>query len=233
MAPFMFTKPTPIWITLGAVTLACCAGSVNAVGFLGLQHQALTHMSGTVTNLGMELARGDRQLAQHALLVIVCFFSGCVLSGVIIRHSTLKAGRRYGVALTLESALLFTAAYLFRHQAITGDYLAAMACGLQNAMATTYSGAVIRTTHVTGIVTDLGIAVGLLARREPVDWRRMRLYVVLLSGFFLGSTLGAAGFIKFGYDTILFPATLTGTAGIGFTLVKHYRRNHPPAQSPA
>jgi uncharacterized membrane protein YoaK (UPF0700 family) len=44
-----------------------------------------------------------------------------------------------------------------------------MACGLQNAMATGYSGAVIRTTHVTGIVTALGIAVGLAARRERVD----------------------------------------------------------------
>jgi uncharacterized membrane protein YoaK (UPF0700 family) len=229
----MFTKPTPPWITLGAVTLACCAGCVNAIGFLGLHHQALTHMSGTVTNLGMELARGDRDLAQHALLVILCFFSGCVLSGVIIRHSTLKAGRRYGVALTFESGLLFTSAYLFRHQAAAGDYLAAMACGLQNAMATSYSGAVIRTTHVTGIVTDLGIAVGLLARREPVDWRRMRLYLVLLSGFFLGSTLGSAGFIRFGYDTLLFPATLTGLAGVGFTIVKHYLRNHSPTKAHA
>lgn len=231
MARGMFTKPTPIWITLGAVTLACCAGSVNAVGFLGLQHQALSHMSGTVTNLGMELARGDRQLAQHAFLVLLCFFSGCVLSGVIIRHSTLKAGRRYGFALTVESGLLFTATYLFRHQSPIGDYLAAMACGLQNAMATSYSGAVIRTTHVTGIVTDLGIAIGLLARREPVDWRRMRLYLVLLSGFFLGSTLGATGFLKFGYDTLLFPAILTGVSGVGFTLFRHYWRAHPPGHA--
>ena len=227
----MFTKPTPRWITFGAMTLACCAGCINAVGFLGLHHQALTHLSGTVTNLGMELARGDLQLAAHAALVILFFFLGCVLSGTIIRHSTLKAGRRYGVALACESALLCVATYLFRHGSFTGDYLAAMACGLQNAMATSYSGAVVRTTHVTGIVTDLGIAVGLIARREPVDWRRMKLYLVLLAGFFVGSTLGAFGYFRFGYDTLLFPGALTGLAGISFAIFKHLRR--PLSPSPA
>jgi uncharacterized membrane protein YoaK (UPF0700 family) len=204
------------------MTLASIAGCINAVGFLGVHHQAVTHLTGTVTNLGMELARGDRSLALHAFLVILFFFLGCVLSGVIIRHSALKAGRRYGVALACESLLLVVSAYLFRHQAYSADCLAAMACGLQNAIATSYSGAVIRTTHVTGIVTDLGIAVGLVARREPVDWRRIRLYLVLLTGFFLGGVLGTFGFLRFGYDTLLLPAALAGATGVGHAIFRHY-----------
>ena len=96
-----------------------------------------------------------------------------------------------------------------------------MACGLQNAMATSYSGAVIRTTHMTGIVTDLGIALGLLARGEPVDRRRMGLYLVLLAGFFAGGILGAAGFARFGYDMLLGPALLSGITGIGFATSRH------------
>jgi uncharacterized membrane protein YoaK (UPF0700 family) len=218
----MFTKETPLWITAGAMILAGIAGCVNAVGFLGLHHQAVTHLTGTVTNLGMELARGDRSLAQHAFLVILFFFLGCVFSGVIIRHSTLKAGRRYGFALVSESALLFASAYLFRHQSNAGEYLSAMACGLQNAMATSYSGSVVRTTHVTGIVTDLGIAVGLVARREAVDWRRVRLYLVLLTGFFLGGLLGTFGFLRFSYDILLLPAALAGIAGLSHAVFRHY-----------
>src|SRR5262249_21770368 len=124
----MFKQAAPRWIALGGFTLACGAGCINAIGLLGAQHHALSHMSGTVTNVGTELARGEYPLAVHAVLVIVFFFLGCVLSGMIIRHSALRAGRRYGVALSCESALLFAAAWLLHHGAMAGDYLAAMAC---------------------------------------------------------------------------------------------------------
>jgi uncharacterized membrane protein YoaK (UPF0700 family) len=220
----MLTKKIPGWILGGGALLACGAGCINVIGFLGMHHQAISHMSGTVSNLGLELARGDRLMAWHAATTLGFFFAGCVLSGMIIRHSTLKAGRRYGVALACESALLVAATYFLRHGAISGDYLAAMACGLQNAMATSYSGAVIRTTHITGIVTDLGIALGLLARREPVDHRRMGLYFVLLTAFFFGGVLGAVGFQRFGYDTLLAPAALAGVTGIGYALFRHFTR---------
>jgi uncharacterized membrane protein YoaK (UPF0700 family) len=197
---------------------------VNAVGFLGVHHQALSHMSGTVSNLGIGLVGGDDSALAHVASTLGFFFAGCVLSGLIIRQSTLKAGRRYGVALAIEAGLLLGATYLLRHGAITGDYLAAMACGLQNAMATSYSGAVIRTTHMTGIVTDLGIALGLLARGEKVDWRRVGLYGVLLTGFLTGGVLGALGYARFGYDTLLVPATLTGVGGIGYALFKQFEK---------
>jgi len=222
----MLTKKIPGWILGGGALLACGAGCINVIGFLGVHHQAISHMSGTVSNLGLELVRGDRLMIWHAASTLGFFFAGCVLSGMIIRHSTLKAGRRYGVALACESALLFAATYFLRHDSIAGDYLAAMACGLQNAMATSYSGAVIRTTHMTGIVTDLGIALGLLARREPIDRRRVGLYLVLLAGFFIGGVLGAAGFQRFGYDTLLAPAVLAGVTGTGYALFKHF--SHTP-----
>lgn len=220
----MLTKPIPAWIALGGFALAAIAGCINAIGFLGAHHQALSHLSGTVTNFGTELARGELALARHAALVIVFFFLGCVLSGLIIRQSTLRAGRRYGAALIVEAGLLLAATYFLRHGAFSGDYLAAMACGLQNAMATSYSGAVIRTTHITGIVTDLGIALGLAARRHRVDWRRMRLYLVLLAGFLAGSAAGGVGYLHLGYDTLLIPAAAAGLTGLAHTFVKHAER---------
>jgi uncharacterized membrane protein YoaK (UPF0700 family) len=217
----MLTQKTPRWIIVGALLLAGGAGCINAVGFLGAHHQALTHMSGTVTNLGVELARGDAALARRALGVMLFFFSGCLLSGLVIREGTLRLGRRYGVALALESALLFTAALFLRHGFSSGDYFAAMGCGLQNAMVTSYSGAVLRTTHMTGIITDLGIALGHAARGSPVDWRRLRLYLVVLAGFFIGGLLGAFSYLRFGSDTLLFPAVIAGVTGLGYTAFKH------------
>ncbi|HEY0967055.1 MAG TPA: YoaK family protein [Opitutaceae bacterium] len=228
----MLSQGLPRWVAVGGFTLTCVAGAVNAVGFLGVHHQALSHMSGTGTIFSTELALGRLGPALHAGLVLGWFFLGCVLSGMIIRQSTLKAGRRYGVALTCESILLFSAAYFLRNESNIGDYLAAMACGLQNAMATSYSGAVVRTTHITGIITDLGIAVGHAVRREPVDRHRVTLFALLVAGFLVGGVLGGWGFLHFGSDTLLFPATATGLAGIGYALFKHRERklHHPLAK---
>ena len=215
----MLTKPIPVWILGGGALLAASAGCINVVGFLSVQHQAISHLTGTVSMLGLELAQANWPMAMHATVVLAAFFIGCVFSGLIIRHKELKSGYPYGTALALESSLLVAATYFLRHEIVLGSYLAAMACGLQNAMATTYSGAVIRTTHVTGIVTDLGIALGQLARRESIDRRRMGLYLVLLSSFFLGGVGGAVGFQFLGYNILLFPAAFTGLAGARYFLV--------------
>jgi uncharacterized membrane protein YoaK (UPF0700 family) len=220
----MLSKPIPPWILFGGFVLTCAAGSINAVGFLGMHHQAISHMSGTVTVLSNELATGRFSLAVYAVAVVASFFAGSVLSAVIIRQSALKLGRRYGVALVIESVLLIVASRMLSNGDYMGDCLAAMACGLQNAMATHYSGAIIRTTHVTGIITDLGIAVGLKLRGEAIETRRTGLLLVLLGGFFAGGVLGSLGYTWIGFNTLLFPAALTGAAGCGYFVFRQMAR---------
>jgi uncharacterized membrane protein YoaK (UPF0700 family) len=200
------------------------AGGINAVGFLGMHHQAISHMSGTLTVLSNELAAGRFSLAVYAVAVVVSFFIGSVLSAAIIRESALKLGRRYGVVLVIESALLFAACRMLMTGNYAGDCLAAMACGLQNAMATHYSGAVIRTTHMTGIITDIGIAVGLRLRGVAIDGRRVRLLLLLLAGFFCGGILGSLGYTHIGFATLLIPASLAGLAGVGYFCFRHWNR---------
>jgi uncharacterized membrane protein YoaK (UPF0700 family) len=226
----MLRTITPSWVYFGGLALATTAGTINAVGFLGQHHQALSHMSGTVTVLGIGLGQTDYGVAIHAASVLVAFFLGCVASGAIIRQGSLRLGRRYGVALSLESAALFLAVHFLREGSNTGDYLAALACGLQNAMVTTYSGSTMRTTHMTGMVTDLGIACGHLVRGTEMDWFRFRIYGVLFLGFFAGGVIGTLAYGKFGYDTLLFPAALSGATGVGYTVIKHVERaRHRPA----
>lgn len=212
---------TPGWVYFGGLTLATTAGAINAVGFLGQHHQALSHMTGSVTVLGMELVRANYGVAFHAFAILASFFLGCLISGALISQSTLRLGRRYGVALSLESAMLFLAIYFLRRGASTGDYLAAMACGLQNAMVTTYSGSTMRTTHITGMVTDLGITCGHFLRGMSVDWFRFRIYGVLFLGFFSGGVIGTFGYGQFGYDTLIFPAVVSAITGVGYTIYKH------------
>lgn len=130
------------WVWVGAAALACVAGMVNVVGYLGFEHQAITHLTGTTTLLGSALARGAWNPAAQLTTMILAFVGGATLGGLLIQDSGLRLGRRYGVALAIEAVLLAAAAPLFQRGSFAGPVLAATAIGLQNAMATTYSGAV-------------------------------------------------------------------------------------------
>ena len=211
----------PRWVWIGAGALACVAGMVNAVGFLGFEHQAVTHLTGTTTLLGAALAQDDQRAATSLAGVALAFLVGAASSGFIVQDAALRLGRRYGVALALESGLLIASAYLFRREAVSGAWFAAMACGLQNGMATTFSGAVVRTTHLSGMFTDLGIGLGHALRGLPLQRRRLALCALIISTFLVGGVLGALAFARVGTDALLIPALLTGAVGIGYTIYRH------------
>lgn len=213
----------PRWVWYGGIVLAFIAGMINAIGYLGFRHQAITHMTGTISLLGIAMADDNAPDLTHFGIVLLAFFAGCALSGFIVGDSVLRLGRRYGVALTLESLLLFVAVPLLHRQLEAGLWLAAAACGLQNAMAGTFSGAVVRTSHMSGIVTDLGTFLGQWLRGAGVDLRRVRLYAVLFTGFLGGGVASALAFPYWRERTLLAPAVLTGLVGIAYAIYRHRR----------
>ena len=207
----------PRWVWFGGFSLSFLAGIINAVGFLGIAHAAVTHLTGSTTLSAIALSQGDFALAAHWSAVIGSYFFGAVVSGVLIKHAALQLGQRYGSVLVIESIFLFLAIPLLSEGHQVGDYFASAACGLQNGMASSYSGAVVRTTHVSGIVTDLGIATGHFLRGAIVDIRKFKLHATLLTGFFSGGVLGGLCFASISYRTLYIPALVTGFAGILYT----------------
>ena len=210
----------PRWVLAGGWALAFVAGIINVVGLLGFEHQAVTHLTGTTSMLAAALASNDFSAAGHFAAIIGSFLAGTVLSGFLIQDSTLQLGRRYGVALLLESALLCVSVPLLEHQSICGVYSAACACGLQNAMVSTYSGAAVRTTHISGMFTDLGIFFGHALRGLPVDARRLRLCYLIISGFLCGGVAGAVAFRHLGYATLFIPGGLTAATALTYGVLR-------------
>ncbi len=199
----------PRWVWAGAWALAFVGGMVNVVGLLGFEHQAVTHLTGTTSMLAAALASLDFKTALHLAAIIGSFVAGNVISGFLVQDSTLQLGRRYGIALLLESALLCIAVPLLDRSSMFGIYSASCACGLQNAMVSTYSGAVIRTTHISGMFTDLGIFLGHTLRGLPVDSRRLRLCFLVITGFLCGGIAGAVAFRQLHNAALFIPAALT------------------------
>ncbi|GAB3370099.1 DUF1275 domain-containing protein [Spongiibacter taiwanensis] len=198
----------PPWVEGGAFLLTLLAGMVNAIGLLGFSHQAVSHLTGTATLLGQQLASMNISVALHLLLILISFVIGAALSGWLIENTALKLGRHYGSALMLEALLLLLGMWALMAGWSAGHFLASAACGLQNGLATTFSGAIIRTTHVSGIFTDLGLMLGARLRGQPLDRRRARLYLLLVTGFILGGTLGSVIFLAWQFLALLVPVLL-------------------------
>jgi uncharacterized membrane protein YoaK (UPF0700 family) len=215
-------RQLPRWAWIGGGVLAFIAGMVNAAGYMGFRHQSITNLTGSSSLLGVALGTGDSGEAWHWALSIGAFVIGAVLSGLIVQQRTLKLGRRYGAALVLESLLLFAAVPLLDAGSSVGLYLAAMGAGLQNGMASTYSGMVFRTTHVSGMFTDLGIYIGQRLRGLDVDTLRIRVCVLVVVTFTLGSAAGALLFGVLQERTLLIPAALTGLCGVTYGLYCQY-----------
>lgn len=225
----MITK-LPRWIEYGAFILAAVAGCINAIGLISFDNQAVSHLSGTVTLLGASFLDASFLKSLSLAGVLLSFLLGAVFSGILLHGSTLKLGHHYDVALTVEAGLIFLSFYLLSHGSYFGCYTASGACGVQNALATKYSGAVVRTTHMTGLFTDLGIMFGSAMRGEALDKRKLVLFLLIISGFILGGSAGTFLFMHFQFAALWVPGVI---CLILAGLYRSYSRLHKEANLPS
>ncbi|MGL5757291.1 YoaK family protein [Plesiomonas sp.] len=208
--------PRAVWF--GGFILAACAGLTNAIAVLGFTHNAISYLTGMVAKSSIELAGANIAALVPMLSIVVAFLFGAMLSGFIVKNESLCQSRSHGVGLLLESTLLFFAYLFFNSEYFIGELLAAAACGLQNAMVTTYSGAVIRTTHLTGIISDLGASLGHWLAGKQHSKKKIAIYCMLISGFFIGGVLGTYLFKLMQYAALLIPASIIFITGIGYIM---------------
>lgn len=194
----------------GAAALAGTAGYINSV-VLGFFHTPVSHMTGAVSHLGGDLAAGQFLDAWASLSIVLGFVGGAALAGIIVGAWQLIPSRRYGVALMMEGALLALATALLLTKQRLGLGLVAMACGVQNATTSSYCGLIIRTTHVTGTVTDIGVMLGHWLRHRQIELWKLRFLTAVALAFGVGGWIGAVAERHFG------PACLSVAAG-GCTL---------------
>ncbi|MDZ4332054.1 YoaK family protein [Pseudomonas sp.] len=196
--------------------LAFVAGAINAGGFLAVQ-QYTSHMTGIVSAMADNIALGAYGLVWSGLGGVLSFLLGAACSTVMINYSRRRQlHSEYALPLLLEAALLLCFGFLGASLAqITGLFvpltvmLLCFIMGLQNALITKLSRAEIRTTHITGIITDIGIELGKLfywnrtrgpdIARVMADRQRLRVLSLLALYFFLGGVIGALGFNHLGY----------------------------------
>ena len=204
-----------------ALFLAFIAGAINAGGYLAVK-QYTSHMSGILSSVADNLALGELGMMFAALGALLSFLAGAACTAILVNW-----GRRrhlqseYASPLILEAALLLCfgllGGHLEHHHWLFDPTTVLLLCftmGLQNAIITKVSNAEIRTTHVTGMVTDIGIELGKLFywNRSPshsekpivlANREKLLLLISLIGLFFIGGLIGALGFRHIGFLTTL------------------------------
>lgn len=196
-----------------AFYLTFVAGAANAGGFMVVD-QYTSHMSGVVSSLADNLVIGNFLLLFHGIAALTAFLSGAATSAILINWARRRELRsRYALSISIEAVLLSLFGITnYLPAAVSTVTIIALLCyvmGLQNAMITKLSGSRIRTTHVTGMVTDIGIELGKWLYRNPprgpgspppvvADRAKLDLLVKMVSLFFTGGVCGALLFKHIG-----------------------------------
>lgn len=199
----------PFWVQCGAFFLALNAGMINVLGLVTVLHQSVSHMTGNVSFLAMALLDWQAANVLFLLLVIFCYVIGSFYSGAILGNSHFQLGRRYGVPLSLVALFIFLCWLFLPYFPRYALLWACVAMGVQNAMVSHYKGTIIRTTHLSGVLTDLGLALGYRARGLGVEPRRVILHLLILTGFFMGGFIASWIYPYLKLNSFLIPTLLS------------------------
>ena len=193
-------------IRLGC-TLAAVAGGVNVTGFLAFGAYA-ANMTGNLSAVATGLAPGGVMTVLCGLGLVAAFVAGAVVATL-----RLMAGCRRGVACMHARIIVLEGVALMALGLVAGwlpagpgagvlGYGLSFLMGMQNATVTHISGARVRTTHMTGMLTDLGLELaqwmGNRTSPSPDVATRLRLHGAIIASFVLGGTAGALGYAFLG-----------------------------------
>jgi uncharacterized membrane protein YoaK (UPF0700 family) len=197
-----------------AALLSLTAGIVNIIGVLSIQ-TLTTNVTGHFAFFAEEIVN-DRYLNSIAFLsFILAFLSGAFISGLLIELHTKKNRLiAHKVPMGLEIIILSLVGIWglqWLNEGRNSQIIAFMllfAMGLQNALVTTVSNSIVRTTHLTGLFTDLGIELSqLFFYRQPGEleklYRSIKLRMTVIIFFFSGCILGGFSYNSFGIKSLL------------------------------
>jgi uncharacterized membrane protein YoaK (UPF0700 family) len=200
-----------------ASLLSFVAGVVNVAGFLAVQ-RLTTNVTGHFAFFVDEVFKLNFWQGFIYFLYIFFFFLGSFVSNFLVELISKKHYRSvYIIPTIIEAIILFSLAFSGRVLILRNPDLLAFsllfAMGLQNSLVTTISNATVRTTHLTGLFTDLGIELSqLFFYREKEQKRKLyssiRLRLTIISFFFFGGIFGGVFYSSIGLYVLL----LAGTA---------------------
>jgi len=197
-----------------AILLCLNAGFINAAGFLAFS-VLTTNVTGHAALLAVNMATMNFRATRMVALWLFLFLAGAFLSSFYISAVGRNKSFAYTMPIVFIIVVLLFVAFFGHHynntlpetEYFAGSLLFSM--GIQNAMVSMISGSVVRTTHLTGMFTDLGIdlseAVHSFRTPNAITKRRIILRLAIISSFLLGGILGSFMFLQIRFAAFYAP----------------------------
>lgn len=213
-------KALKIQLTSWIFLLTATAGFMNVVTII-LFSATSSHHTGNLSNSMIHLVKGDFEDFIRLIIVILAFFLGTMLSGFLFPEQAFKLKRRYGYIQLLSGLAIVAGSIMLKNP---WWYLleTTLILGLQNGMFVYYKGMIVRTTHMSGNLTDAGLALGRsLAGRKSELWKA-RFQLLNLSFFLLGGIVGAGLLLYTSVDIWLVASSLYLFLGLLYFSLYHH-----------
>lgn len=222
-----------------ASLLSFVAGMVNVAGFLAVQ-QLTTNVTGHFAFFIDEVFKMNFSASVLYFFYFLFFFLGSFVSNFLIELIHKNDDRYiYFIPILIEISILIAIAFGGTFLIVESPNIIAIALlfamGLQNALVTRISGTLVRTTHLTGLFTDLGIEISqLIFYKEPEQRNilgstiKLRFRIILF--FFLGGILAGVLYPTLQLYELLIPAILLSIGlfydSAKFKILKWKRKTH-------
>ena len=183
------SKRHKLILTILIHLLTFIAGFLNGVFFI-IAGTAVSHHTGTITRVALTLSQGAVAEAAAFLLLILSFYIGACISGMLFHKSDCTFSKRYGILLLVFSTVFFAIAVIRPPLQIV-LIITCVILGIQNGMFIPYDGILIRTSHFSGYLTDAGLAMGKVMRGKRQELRRGVHYLSGIVCFAAGAAASA------------------------------------------
>jgi uncharacterized membrane protein YoaK (UPF0700 family) len=200
-----------------ASLLSFVAGIVNVAGFLAVQ-RLTTNVTGHFAFFVDEIFKLNFWQGFIYFLYIFFFFLGSFVSNLLVEIISKKSDRLIYIIPTIIESIILSLIAVFGQFLISEnpDLLACsllFSMGLQNSLVTTISNATVRTTHLTGLFTDLGIEISQLFFYKQKDQKdklhsSIKLRLTIIAFFFIGGLIGGICYVTLKLYVLIIASTL-------------------------
>jgi hypothetical protein len=192
----------------GFINGCCLSGAVSADG----AKQAVAAVTASWTNSALGAAGGNMSQFGYLAKVIVSFLSGSAIAAFLNPKPTqfeIKTSS-YGLPLAIGAGLLVVASHLLKttDTVKTAFLLCAMANGIQNSVTSTMTGNLCRSSHYSGITSDMGTFIGQILGGNKANVYKLKVFMALSACFWAGGYIAYSVGKEFGSSSLLFAAGL-------------------------
>lgn len=206
-------------LLLWMISLILLSGIVNVLSICFFA-TTVSHVTGLLSYFTISFMSGDYSRLSVIAITILSYLTGSIVSGVITERREYSTKRRYGFIVSIIGVILFIGFHSISLRDIKIAYLLALVMGLQNGMILNFKGIIVRLTHMTGNLTDLGVHIGYMLKGDVKgNIVQVMLPLVSILVFLAGGLTGMVLYTNFKYGAFDFVSAGYLFLGIAYLAV--------------